>query len=78
MVIPPITEEQRETLMAALGPEVVRAADRLQEGFQQGHAPAFLWRELLQALHRTNPDVMESRVGQLFTLAVVGKLQKES
>ncbi len=65
-------------LTAALGPEVVRAADCLQKAFESdGRAPASLWRELLATLHRTNPDVMETPVGQLFTFAVVGRINKE-
>ena len=78
MSIPPLTAAQRMQLTAALGPEVVQAADRLQKAFEaDGRAPASLWRELLATLHRANADVMEMPLGQLFTLAVVGRIQKE-
>jgi hypothetical protein len=62
-------------LTAALGPEVVRVADRLQQC--DGRADAALWRDLLQALYSTNADVMETPLGQLFTFAVVGRINGE-
>lgn len=77
MKIPPLTAGQRMSLTAALGPEVVRAADRLQKAFDaEGHAPASLWRELLTALHQ-HGELMETPLGQLVTFAISGRISKE-
>jgi hypothetical protein len=71
-----MTGEQRTQLTATLGPEVVRAADRLQQAMDgDGRADAALWRGLLQALYSTNADVMETPLGQLFTLTVLVRIQ---
>lgn len=67
---------QRMQLRSALGPDVVRVADRLQQALADGVAPASLWRELLEALNQ-HPDLMESPLGQLFTFMVIGRIQKE-
>ena len=77
MKIPPLTAAQRMSLNAALGPDVVRAADRLQKAFEaEGHAPASLWRELLTALHQ-HGDLMETPLGQLVTFAISGRISKD-
>jgi hypothetical protein len=62
-------------LRSALGPEVVRAADRLQQAFEaDGRAPASLWRELLETLYREHSDLMETPLGSLFSIAVMGRI----
>ena len=72
MNIAPLSAGQRISLTAALGHEVVRVADRLQQSYERdGTAPASLWREFLATLYSTNADVMETPLGQLFTFAVV-------
>ena len=75
-----ITETERLAI-SALGPEVFRVADRLQqalEGDGAVGAPASLWRELLVTLYRTNPDVMETPIGARFTQAVVGRIENDA
>lgn len=78
MDVPRLTAAQRMQLRSALGPDVLRAAERLQQSFEtDGRAPAFLWRELLQVLHRQHADVMESPMGQLISVAVLGRIGRE-
>jgi hypothetical protein len=77
MHIPPLTAAERMQLRSALGPEVVRVADRLQQAFEaDGRADAALWRELLQALHK-HGELMETPLGQLVTYTVLGRIHKE-
>jgi hypothetical protein len=72
-----MTGEQRTQLTAALGPEVVQVADHLQQALDgDGRADAALWRDLLQALYSANADVMETPLGQLFTLTVLARIQE--
>ncbi len=69
-----ITTAQRAQIALALGRDTLRIAERINAALEQdGSAPGYLWRELLENLYQS-PDLMESPLGQLFTYAVLGRM----
>jgi hypothetical protein len=72
-----ITAGERLQLRSALGPDVLRAAERLAEAFEvDGRPPASLWHDLLHTLYRQHPDLMETPLAQSFSVAVFGRISK--
>lgn len=70
-----ITASERMRLRP-LGPDVLRCAERLAAAIEDDGRTGSLWRDLLEMLHRQHADLMETPLGVLFTVAVLGRITK--
>ena len=69
-----ITAAQRAQIQLALGRDTLQIAESIHAALEQhGRAPRHLWRALLDKLYQS-PDLMETPLGQLFTYAVLGRM----
>lgn len=72
-VIPASVRMQVQT---ALGREALRIADRIHAQLEQyGHADASDWRALLEELYRTAGDALQSPIGMLIQMAILGRIR---